>query len=115
MPPTGNVRSISDRARQSSAVDPQDGLFDTVIEDADLEAALEAREQKRAEKLAATKAYKVEDDNAKSLLVNHEINVGDVARVGRFRIKKTAIAASHVEFDTSGSERLSIGTIPEED
>jgi hypothetical protein len=115
MPPTDNVSSISDRARQSSAVDPQDGLFDRVIEDADLEAALEARETKRAEKLAATKAFKVEDDNAKSLLVNHPIEAGDTIRCGRFRIKKTAIAPNHVEFDTGGSERLSFGVISEDD
>jgi hypothetical protein len=115
MPPTGNGRSVSDRARTGGGVDAQDGLFDKVIEDGDLIAALERREEARARKLSATKAYKVEDDNAKSLLVNHDIQVGDTVRAGRFRLTKTAIAANHVEFDTSGSERLSIGTINEED
>lgn len=115
MPPTGNGRSVSDRARSSSAVDPQDGLFDKEIEDGDLIAALERREEARAAKLSATKAFKVEDDNAKAELVNHDIQVGDVVRAGRFRIKKTAVAPRSVAFDTSGSERLTFGVIAEED
>ena len=114
MPPTGNGRSISDRARSSAAVDPQDGLFDKVIEDGDLIAALERREEKRIERANANAAYKVEDDAAKDLLANHDIQVDDVIRVGRFRIKKTRIAPNDVSFTTSGSERLNIGTIAED-
>lgn len=114
MPPTGEVRSISERARQSSAVDPQDGLFDKVIEDADLEAALEERERIRLQRLEVNHAFKTADEQAKNALVDHDISAGDVVRCGRFRIKKTAIQPRQVSFDTSGSERLNIGTIDEE-
>lgn len=115
MPSADNVRSISDRARSSSSVDAQESMFDKVIEDDELLAALDEREEKRAARLEANGAFKIAADNAKDLLVNHHIEVGEVVRVGRHRIKKTRIAPTSVSFDTSGSERLNFGLINEED
>jgi hypothetical protein len=115
MPRGNGSRSIQDRARTGSGVDPQDGLFDKQWEDADLEAALEERERLRQHKLAVTKEYKLTDDTAKDLLGRFELAVGEVARVGRFRIKKTQPAPTHVEFDTVPQPRLNIGLIGDED
>lgn len=107
MPPNGNGSSIRDRAA-SPAVDPQDGMFDKEFNDADLEAALERREALREARLEAQRDYKAADDDAKRLIVGFELAVGEVARVGRFRIKKKRTAPREVSFETAGSERLEI-------
>jgi len=113
VPPTGSVSSIADRARsrESSAVDPQDGLFDKQFEDAQLEAALEERERLRQQKLEAQRAAKVADDAAKEQLLRFNLAVGEVARCGRFRIKKTQPQGRDVSFTTNPAPRLNIGVI----
>lgn len=93
----------------STSVDPQESMLDATWDDPDLEAALEERETKREERLAAQGAFKIADDNAKALLVNYSLAVGEVARVGRFRIKKRAVAGNSVSFETQPREQLSIG------
>lgn len=98
----------------SRAVDPQDGLFDVTWEDSDLEAILEAREETRAEKLSAAKAHKIKDDEAKALLEKYTLAVGEVARIGRFRIKKTRSEGNEVSFTTEPREQLRIAVDPGE-
>lgn len=111
MPPSDNSQSISDRARNSSAVDPQDGLFDKQWDDGELEAALEAREEKRVARLIAQGEFKVANDDVQHKLDAYELAVGEVARIGRFRIKKTQPQPNHVEFTTDPAPRLNIGVI----
>jgi hypothetical protein len=111
VPPTGNVRSIQDRARTSGGVDAQDGLFDKVFDDETLEAALEERERLRQQRLDVTAEAKVADKKAKDELGKFELAVGEVARVGRFRIKKTQPSSRDVSFTTNPQARLNIGVI----
>jgi chromosome segregation and condensation protein ScpB len=92
----------------SRAVDPQDGMFDKVWEDANLLAVLEEREKTREKKLTASKAHKLKDDEAKALLAGYSLEVGEVARIGRFRIKKTRREGSEVSFTTEPREQLRI-------
>jgi hypothetical protein len=92
----------------SRAVDPQDGLFDKVWDDPALLAALEAREKTREAKLTAAKAHKIKDDGVKALLAGYSLEVGEVARIGRFRIKKTRREGSEVSFVTEPREQLRI-------
>lgn len=92
----------------SRAVDAQDGLFDHVWEDDALLTALEKREKTREVKLSATKAHKTQDDVVKALLGEHPLGVGEVARIGRFRIKKTRRDGNEVSFSTEPREQLSI-------
>lgn len=113
MTPPGNGSSISERARSAGGVDPQDGLFDKQFEDQDLEAALEERETIRVQRSAVNAEFKTADKTAKDLLAGFELAVGEVARIGRFRIKKTAVPPRDVAFETSGTERLNIGVIEE--
>lgn len=89
-------------------VDPQDGLFDKTFSDDGLEGALEEREQLRQTRLAAVKAFVQADKAVKTQLASYELAVGEVARIGRFRIKKTLAAGREVSFETSPSERLNI-------
>ena len=108
MPTSDNGSSIQERARTGGGVDPRDGLFDKEFTDEQLEAALEEREQLRVRRLEAQSAFKVADKAAKDKLVEFSLAVGEVARVGRFRIKKTSTAPREVSFETAGSERLNI-------
>lgn len=112
-PPNGSGSSISERARSRTGggVDPQDGLFDKQFADADLEAALEERERIRQHRAEVNAEFKTADKEAKELLAGFELAVGEVARVGRFRIKKTATPARDVSFETAPGERLNIGVI----
>lgn len=107
MPPSNN----SERARTGGGVDPQDGLFDKQFTSDDLEAALEERERIRIHRSEVNAEYRTADETAKDLLAGFELAVGEVARVGRFRIKKTATPPRSVSFETEGSERLTIGVI----
>lgn len=113
-PPNGSGSSVRDRARSGSAVDPQDGLFDKTWDDSELEAALEERERHREQRLAAQREFKVADDAAKEKLAGFHLEVGEVARVGRFRIKKTRVDGNSVAFDTAPRDQLRIGTIGDE-
>lgn len=107
----GNGSSISQRARSGSAVDGQDGLFDKQWSDDGLEAALEERERIREQRADVNAQYKTADKDVKDQLARFELAVGEVARIGRFRIKKTRRAGSEVSFETAPREQLTIGLI----
>lgn len=106
--PNGNGSSISERARTSGAADPQDGLFDKQWESKDLEAALEERERIAEQRREVNRSFKDADAAVKGQLIDFELAVGEVARIGRFRIKKTATPPRDVAFSTEGGERLNI-------
>jgi hypothetical protein len=109
-PPNGNGSSISDRARSGVGPDPQDGMFDKEWSDPDLEAALEAREASKDRRSTANKDFKVKDTVVKDRLNQFSLAVGEVARVGRFRIKKERRAGNSISFETEPREQLSIKT-----
>jgi len=109
MTPDGNGRSIQERAQ--GGVDDQLGMFDRVIEDAALEALLEDREVKRLTKSEANTAYASAHDRVKTRISEEALEPGDVIRCGRFRIKMTHVEGGAVAFETSGSDRLYIGTL----
>jgi hypothetical protein len=94
--------------REAPGVDAQDGLFDHQWEDTDLEAALEEREQLRQQRLEVAAEFKRADEAARGKLEGYELAVGEVARVGRFRIKKTQAQSREVSFTTSPQPRLNI-------
>lgn len=88
----------------------QTALDETVVEDPQLEAALEAREKAKAAKSRATLAYKEKDEQAKAQLEEHGLTPDSPLRVGRFRVTKTVTEGRSVSFDTSGSSRVNIST-----
>jgi hypothetical protein len=92
-------------------VDAQDGLFDQVVEDTDLEAALEERERKRVVKADATAAYKEVHESAKGKIDALDIEAGSVVRCGRFRIKVSETPSRSVSFETSASKRTTISLL----
>jgi hypothetical protein len=112
MPPRSG--SARDRAgRHLSSVDAQDGLFDKQWQDTELEAALEALQTSREAATTANKDLKLKRDAAKGQIARFSLDVGEVARCGRFKIKKREVAGSSVAFDTTPREQLDIGVIAE--
>lgn len=96
-------------ARQTSAdPDPQDGLFDEVLENEILAAALERRQAAKEKRADAAKRYTDADQAAKGIIAGLELEPDVTARCGRFRIRSRTIPARHVEFDTDPSVRLRI-------
>jgi hypothetical protein len=95
----------------AAAVDPQDGLFDNVIENDVLEKALERR-QTAKEKVGTDRAsYKKADEAAKALLP--DIDPDQIVRCGRFRIRVIRRPARSVSFDTEEKLTTSISLIEE--
>lgn len=92
-------------------VDGQDGLFDKIVENSELEESLEAREKAKASKSAVTAKFKEADEKAKGLISDLDIGLDDVVRVGRFRLQKSKVDGKTVTFDTEPSERLTISPI----
>jgi hypothetical protein len=109
MPPTnGRGSSVSNRARHLSSVDAQDGLFDQEIDDTSLEALLDEREDLNEKRLEANRKFKEKHDLVKARLGEFNIAVGEVARVGKYRIEKRPSQGGHREFDVAPGERLTI-------
>lgn len=103
--------SSSNGRRGGVQVDGQDGLFDTIIENTELEQALEAREKVKASRAALNAKFKEADDTAKGLISTLDIEVDQVVRVGRFRISRTAIEGRSVAFETEPTDRLNIAPV----
>lgn len=90
------------------APQPQLGMDEKVVEDADLEKILEARLRAADDRNEAAGVFKTHDVDAKEKIAALELEDGDVIRVGRFRIKKTVSQPRHVEFDAASAPRISI-------
>lgn len=92
----------------SVAVQDQAALDERVVEDADLEAALEARAAAKEKASFANKTAKEKDEQAKAALEELGIEEGAVVRVGRFRVEKRAVKPRSVSFETAASSQLRI-------
>lgn len=90
------------RAVEQTAMDEQ------VIEDAEIEAALEDRDKKKTSLDAVRKIYDGANEFAMAKITELELPEGGAARVGRFRVTREAVPAGHREFDTKASSRIRI-------
>jgi hypothetical protein len=91
--------------------DPQQALDETLVDDAQLERALEEREKFKGKAAKARKDYAEADELAKGLATALEISDGQSVRVGRFRLSRRSIPSRAVSFETAPSSRLTIGVI----
>lgn len=97
----------------SATIDPQTEINEIELTNPRLLAALEERQNLKTDVKTARKAYKTADDTAKALLGEHDLEDGQVARIGQFKITKRAIPSRSVTFETDPSSRLTISLIPE--
>ena len=85
------------------------GMDEQRIDDPALIAALEEREQRKEHKGEVAKAFKEAHEAALAEIAKLELPEGGAARVGRFRITRTAVAGRSVSFETQPMSRISIG------
>lgn len=98
-----------------TTTDPQMALEEREVADAELERALEDREQAKGIMGEARRKYSAMDEVVKGKLGDLSLKDGEVVRVGRFRITQTAVPARSVAFDTQPTTRLSISVPADED
>lgn len=91
------------------------GFDEQTIEDAELEAALEERDKRKRSLDAVRKVYDGAHQAALGEIEKLELPEGGAARVGRFRVTRTAVPARSIAFDTKASSRIRIGLVGEDD
>lgn len=87
---------------------PQLAMDERVIDDRDLEKALEDREIAKGAVSEARSKYNGIDEAAKGLVAQLSLKDGDVVRVGRFRLSQRRVAAKSVAFETDARDQLYI-------
>jgi hypothetical protein len=96
----------------SAAADPQTSLYETTIDNPELEGLLENRDKLRA---AAAQARK--RATAAHEAVRQQIETLDIAdapvRIGRFVVAMRPVSARSVSFETAPTMRLVIKPLPE--
>jgi hypothetical protein len=91
--------------------DDQLAFDEKVIEDPDLEKALEEREKVKAQRSALNAKFKEKHEQAVELLDELDVTEDTVIRCGRFRVSKSHVDSRSVEFTTSPTKRLTISTV----
>lgn len=93
---------------------PQTAMDEQVIEDSDVEEALEERERRKETLGATRKEYDEANEAAKAQITKLELPDGGIARVGRFRVTREAIPGRSVSFETKPSSRIRIAVAGED-
>lgn len=91
----------------------QTALDETEWEDPELEKILSDREVAKGKKGEVIKKFKTLDDLAKEKLDELGLDDGTVLRIGRYRVRKTAVPSRSVAFETEPTSRLTIGVADE--
>lgn len=86
---------------------PQASIYETTIENAELEEALEEREKAKTRATAERKKFRERDEAAKALVATLDLADAPV-RVGRFLLTQSEVAGRSVAFETEPSTRLRI-------
>ena len=92
---------------------PQTSVFETTIEDAAVEALLEARDKAKASARAVNKKARDADQAAKTALEGLDLGADAPVRIGRFVVTLRHTASRSVQFDTAPGTRLWIKALPE--
>lgn len=120
---TPDAASVAERAASGEvAEDAQQGLFDVVLENELLEAALERRQKAKDKLKPANKAYKEADDAAKGMIsgleefgwVDPEGDEPLTIRVGRYRVRVAPVKSKSVSFTTEPARRTTISLLTED-
>jgi hypothetical protein len=84
------------------------GIDERVLDDPELERALEEREKAKAGKNEAARTFNTKDEVVKNRLEELDIEVDEPVRIGRYVCSRTKVAAKSVAFDTAETTRLAI-------
>lgn len=99
--------------RSSVARKDQLGLDEQVIEDADVEAALDERQKRRNSLDAVRKVYDEAHEKAIAEIAKLELPEGGAARVGPYRITRQSVPARSVSFESKATTRIRIALADE--
>jgi hypothetical protein len=95
---------------------PQTSIYEKVVEDAELEAALERREELREARSAAVARFGEADVEVRAAIAEKlELGIDAAARVGRFVITKKMRAGRSVSFEAEPKETLAISLLDEDE
>lgn len=98
----------------SAAPQAQTTIYETTIDDPDLEKLLEQRQTLKDAKSEAVRRLKETDDVAKLKLRELDLGEGAPVRIGRFVVSESKVAARSVSFETDPTSRLQIRLLPED-
>lgn len=96
------------------SVSPQTSIYETTIENPELEAALEARQSVKDKRAKVNSDYKEKDEIVKGKLDELDLGIGAPVRIGRFVISKKSTNGRSVSFETSAGTRHQISLIKDE-
>jgi hypothetical protein len=97
------------------AAKPQTSLYETTLDDADLEKQLEERDKLRTAASEARALFKEADDKAKGSIANLDLGDDAPVRVGRFVVTRKLRKPRSVSFETEAKVAYTIGTLGDED
>jgi len=92
---------------------PQTSIYEQVIDDPDLEAALERREGLRVKASKARKALEETTGHVKAIVEGLDLGIDAPVRVGRFVLTQRRTEAAEIAFERAESTRLSIRKLPQ--
>lgn len=95
---------MADQAQVSGQI----GMDEQILEDADLEQLLEARQAIRLDQADDRKRYAEANARVQTALASVPIPDDGAVRVGRFRISRRHIAGHAVAFETQPRDQLTI-------
>jgi hypothetical protein len=98
----------------SVSADPQTSIYETEIEDENVERLLEARDKAKASARAVNKKARDADSAAKAALEALDLGHDATVRIGRFLVTLKKTESRSVSFDTAPGERWSIKQLPSE-
>ena len=97
----------------SATAQPQTSLYETELNNPELEALLEERQKLKESKSTSEKAYKELNDRVKVKIDDADIADAPV-RIGRFVVRKGDVEARVVHFETEPTTRLQIRLLPDD-
>lgn len=87
---------------------PQTSIYETTIENTEIEDALEKRFELREKASAARALFQEADEKAKGKLGDLDLGSDAPVRIGRFVVTRTMRAARSVSFETEAKVSLKI-------
>ena len=90
---------------------PQMALDEHVIEDSELEGALEERLSAKEAAAETRRSYDEANEAATAAIAKLELPEGSAVRCGRFRIARQFVAARSVSFEAKATSRVRISLI----
>lgn len=95
----------------STAPEAQTSLYETTLDNPELEELLERRERAKAAKGKANKTFKEADGATKDAIGKLDLGIDAPVRCGRFVIRFSPVPAKNVAFTTDPTTQLKISPL----